>query len=417
MMGRIAMDRRTDWLQESQATHIFKDLRGGRFFVRGSRLFLGSGAVVEDGVIEVVGNKIERTGVASDFSATALEEYTFLFAAFLMPGLIDAHTHLGVWRQGVGDVGHDLNETSDVMTPHVRAIDSLDPRDSAFVQARRSGVTAVVIAPGSGTLIAGQICVVKTCGDKLSDMLVKSPVGLKVSFGAVPLWKYGGKGPATRMGAIAMLREAFVASQNYMAVRSLKGKAYTRNLRLEALAMVLQRQMPLHVHVHEAHNIATVLRLAEEFDVEVVLIHATEGALLADDIANAKIPVVFGPALMSQQTPELQALSFETAATLCRAGVAVATTTDHGAVPIDRLALCAALTYRSGMPYTAALESVSSIPSQICGLSDRIGTLEPGRDADIVAFNGDPFDTQPDVEATFIDGRPVYMRDRSGGVT
>ena len=378
-----------------------------RYFVRGGRAHLGTGQTLEDAAIEVVGTKIGRVGRSADFGEADLEGNTLLRAPCVSPGLVDAHTHLGVWRQGAGRIGHDLNEASELVAPHLRAADSIDPRDTAFGAARAAGITSVAVSPGSSSLVGGQIAFLKTAGTRAAEMTINPSIGMKVAFGAVPLSRYDGRGPSTRMGAAGALREALVAATNYALLRKDRGEACPRSLRHEALCRVLQQDIPLHVHCHEAHSILTILQIAKEFGCRVVLVHGTDAPAVADALAEAKVPVIFGPALMTAESPEVATLAFSSAEVLRRSGVVVALTTDHGAVPINQLLTLAALTVKSGMPEEAAFDAVTSVPASICGMGDRIGRIASGYDADIVLYDGDPLDVRTHVVRTIVNARLV----------
>jgi imidazolonepropionase-like amidohydrolase len=385
----------------------------GRYLVRGRQGFVGSGGLVGDLVIEVAGAKIGRVGRTADFGADDLSASLRYDEEFVMPGMIDAHTHLGIWRQGAGAVGDDLNETTELVQPHIRSIDSVDPRDSAFSAARAAGITAVAVSPGSLPLVGGQVCLLKTLPGHVDEMILREPIAVKASFGAASRTRYGGRGPVTRMGAAAAFRESLIAAGNYRLLRKERGDRVPRNLRLEMLCDLLDGAIPFHVHVHEAHTILTVLRLAHEFRVNVVIIHGTEAYQVADRLAAAEVPVVFGPTLMSQRTPELANLSFQSAEKLREAGVSVAVTTDHGEIPIDHLITCAALSAKHGMPQAAALAAVTSVPAGICGAGERIGRIATSYDADLALYDGDPLDLKSTARATIISGIPVSSYRRS----
>ncbi len=332
---------------------------------------------------------------------------------WILPGFIDAHCHVGIGEEIYRYEGDDLNEMTDPLTPELRAIDGINPEDEGFRDARQGGVTAAFTCPGSANVVGGTGVVVKTAGRVVEDMIVREPAGLKVAFGENPKSVYGEqkKMPMTRMGTAAMLRQALVDAQNYKEKleqgKSDPDKLPERDLGLENINLVMDKKIPLRAHAHRADDIMTAIRIAREFDVDLVLEHCTEGHKIADIIKGYGYPAVVGPSLINRSKVELKDKTFETPGILARAGVKVAIMTDHSVTPIEYLPLCAALAVRSGMSEEDALKAITIWPAEILGIADRVGTLEVGKDADIVVWEGKPlsFDCSPRV--VMIDGKVV----------
>lgn len=332
----------------------------------------------------------------------------------VMPGIIDAHAHLGIYEEGIGDEGEDTNEMTDPVTPHLRAIDAVNPEDKGFEDARENGITAVLTGPGSANVIGGEQIVIKTAGRVVDSMVVKNPAGLKVAFGENPKRVYQAqkKTPSTRMATAALLRENLVKAQNYMKKlergKEDPDKEPDRDLKMESLVRVLKGEIPLRAHAHRADDIMTAVRIAEEFNVKIVIEHCTEGHKIADELAKRGIPAVVGPSLTARVKVELKDRTFKTPGILAKAGVTVALMTDHPVIPVHYLPLSAALAVRDGMDEEEALKAITINPARICGVDDRLGSLEKGKDADIVVFDGWPLDVNARVKWVIIDGKVVH---------
>jgi len=332
----------------------------------------------------------------------------------VMPGIIDAHAHLGIYEEGIGDEGEDTNEMTDPVTPHLRAIDAVNPEDKGFEDARENGITAVLTGPGSANVIGGEQIVIKTAGRVVDSMVVKNPAGLKVAFGENPKRVYQAqkKTPSTRMATAALLRENLVKAQNYMKKlergKEAPDKGPDRDLKMESLVRVLKGEIPLRAHAHRADDIMTAVRIAEEFNVKIVIEHCTEGHKIADELAKRGIPAVVGPSLTARVKVELKDRTFKTPGILAKAGVTVALMTDHPVIPVHYLPLSAALAVRDGMDEEEALKAITINPARICGVDDRLGSLEKGKDADIVVFDRWPLDVNARVKWVIIDGKIVH---------
>lgn len=325
----------------------------------------------------------------------------------IIPGLVDCHTHLGIAGEATGDARMDKNEVNDPICPHLRALDAIDPGDEGLEDAVSGGVTTIIVTPGSENVIGGQSVAIKTRGRIIDEMVLRQPAGIKVAFGENPIKMHAAKNhpPSTRMTIAGMLRESLTAAVGY-----LNNPAAERSLRLEALAKVLRGEIPLRAHAHAADDIMTAIRIAAEFNVTLTLEHATSGHKVADAIAARGIPAAIGPSITARVKVELKDRTYSTPAVLHAAGVKVALITDHPFLPINCLRLEAALAMREGLPYDAALRAVTINAAEIIGVADRVGSIEPGKDADLAVFDGDPFAIDSKVERVFINGEDIYSK-------
>jgi len=337
---------------------------------------------------------------------------------WVLPGFIDAHAHAGVAEEAEGWAGQDTNERTDPNSAHVRALDAINPADLGFRDAIGGGVLAVNVNPGSANPIGGQTVAIKCWGRTVDEMVLREPAGLKSALGENPKRVYGDRNetPATRLGTAAVIRGAFVAALNYQAKltsedSSTERSLVERDLKLEALSRVLRREIPWRQHCHRADDIATAMRMAREFGYDLVIDHGTEAYLLADQIAAASIPVVIGPLFTSRSKVELRNRSLANPGRLAAAGVTIAITTDHPVVPIHFLIHQATLAVKEGLDPVTALRAVTINPARIIGVSDRLGSLEAGKDGDVVIWSGDPLDVMSRAEVAFVDGREIYRYD------
>ncbi|MDT7569862.1 MAG: hypothetical protein QOE05_36 [Actinomycetota bacterium] len=363
-----------------------------------------------DGDVVCEGGRITAVGGAVPAGAEVVD----CTGRWLLPGFLDAHTHLGVHEEGEGWAGDDTNEMTDPNTAHVRALDAINPADRGFADALSGGVLAVNVNPGSGNPIGGQTVAMKCWGRTVDEMVLRSPSGLKSALGENPKRVYSDqkKLPSTRLGTAAVLREAFTAARAYAAKRD-AGETQDPNLRLEALALVLERTIPWRQHSHRADDIATAVRIAEEFGYELVIDHGTEAHLLADLLAAKSIPVLIGPLLTSRAKVELRNRSIANPGRLHDAGVEISIITDHPVVPIHFLVHQATFAVKEGLDPVAALRSITINPARVMGLENRLGSIEVGKDADLVVWSGDPLDVMSRAEQAYIDGRLVYRWDAS----
>jgi imidazolonepropionase-like amidohydrolase len=333
---------------------------------------------------------------------------------YVLPGYIDAHTHVGIVEEIYQVEGDDANETSDPVTPHLRAIDAIYMEDLAFQDAVRAGVTTVMTGPGSANVIGGESLVMKTQARTVDEAILKNPAGIKAAMGENPKRVYGGqkKAPITRMATAGLLREALVNAQTYCYKLSRgkddPSKRPDRDLKMEALLPVLRGELPLLVHAHRSDDIMTALRIADEFNIKVSIQHATEGHKIPGELARRGVPAVVGPSLSARVKVELKDISFATPGIMARAGVKVALMTDHPVIPVQYLPLAAVLAVREGMDEDEALRAITINPAEILGVADRVGSLRPGKDADVVVLTGHPLDWRTKVELVLMNGEIAY---------
>lgn len=360
---------------------------------------------IASGYLRLAGGKIADIGEMADLPSVESEEVLNVSGATVMPGLIDAHTHLGMWENALGLEGDDGNESTDPITPQMRAIDGVNPTDLCFTEAVASGVTTVLTGPGSANPIAGSWCAMKTYGRQIDQMVLNANVGMKFSLGENPKMTYHDKGemPSTRMGIAALMREQLHKARRYLAdVQKAEADEDCDlpeyDAKCEALIPVLTRNSKAFFHAHRTDDIFTAVRIAKEFSLDCVIIHGTAAYEIADVLAAEQIPVIAGPVIGDRSKPELQRQTVQNIPLLHQAGVSVAICTDHPEVPIQYLPLTAGLCIKAGLPQEQALELLTRIPAEICGIADRVGTLEVGKDADLLVCSGDLFSvyTSPD---------------------
>ncbi|MGD0603581.1 MAG: amidohydrolase [Streptosporangiaceae bacterium] len=385
----------------------------------GGRVVPIEGDPVEGGTVLLRDGKIaavEGPGFAVPDGADVVDAA----GKWVLPGFIDAHAHAGVSEEAEGWAGQDTNERTHPVTAQVRALDAINPADLGFRDAITGGVLAVNVNPGSANPIGGQTVAIKCWGRTVDEMVLREPAGLKSALGENPKRVYGERNetPSTRLGTAAVIRGAFVDAVNYQeklaaAERSHDSErpAVERDLKLEALGRVLRREIPWRQHCHRADDIATAMRIAKEFGYDLVIDHGTEAHLLADQIAAASIPVIIGPLFTSRSKVELRNRSLANPGRLAAAGVMIAITTDHPVVPIHFLIHQATLAVKEGLDPVTALRAVTIHPAQIIGCADRIGSLAPGKDADVVIWSGDPLDVMSRAERAYLDGHEIYRYD------
>ena len=366
------------------------------------------GAYIAD--ILLAGGKI--AGIGTDLTAPADAEIFDADGLDVYPGFVDAHTHIGLDGYGIGYEGCDYNEMNDIWTPQLRAIDGINPRDPSLAIARKAGVTCVCTGPGSANVLGGTFLAMKTVGDRIDNMIVKDPVAMKCAFGENPKRCYRDKCDSTRMSTAAFLRGALMQAKDYGArKRAANGDATKMpayNQKLEALLPVLAGEIPLKAHAHQANDIFTALRIAHEFGLRITLEHVTEGHLIVEELAKEKdVPMAVGPSLTHASKFELQNKSWATPGVLAKAGCHVSIITDNSVIPQQYLPLCAGMAVKAGMDEFDALKAITINPAEHIGVADRVGTLEVGKDADVVITNGCPFEVMTETRAVFIDGNRV----------
>jgi imidazolonepropionase-like amidohydrolase len=355
-------------------------------------------AVAPDGEVEIPegARRVDATGM------------------WVLPGFVEAHSHLGIGEEGEGWAGDDINERTDPNGARLRARDGINPADLGFTDALSGGVTTAMIMPGSANPIGGQVVAVKCWGRTVDEMVLRDPVGVKSALGENPKRVYGDqkKPPSTRLGVAAVIRDAFGKAQDYRTRRDQsEGEPFDRDPTLDSLVRVLDREIPLFQHAHRADDIATAVRLADEFGYRLLLNHGSEAYLLADLLAEREIPVVTGPLFTTRSKVELRHRTLRNPGILARAGVQIAIITDHGVVPINFLVHQATLAMKEGLDRETALRSITINPARMLGLDDRVGALKPGLDGDVVLWSGDPLDVMSRALRVFIDGRDVYHYD------
>lgn len=375
--------------------------------ITNARLLTMEGQDFENGYIAFENGVVTALGDMAQ--APAGGEVLDARGGWVLPGFVDAHTHIGVMVESYNIATEFINETTDPVTPHLRIIDGFNPFDTALPKALASGVTSAVVGPGSGNVIGGQMAAVKLHGERVDDMVILAPCSMKMALGDNPRNTYGpkGKSPMTRMGVAMVLREALMQAREYGQQKA-DGKQPPFNARWEAMAPVLSGQLPIHVHAHRSDDIHTAMRIAAEFGLRCVLVHCTDGHLNARHIKEAGIPAIVGPTMMSSTKQETHNISFKTPAQLVRSGVKVAITTDHDVISLEFLPVCAAMAVRQGLPVDDALRAITLAPAQIAGIDGRVGSLKVGKDADISVFSKHPFEYDARANAVFVDGQMVF---------
>ncbi|MEG1254548.1 amidohydrolase [Clostridium sp.] len=368
--------------------------------------------IINNGVVLVDNGKITYVGL--DLVIPDGVEVIDGSGGFLMPGIIDAHCHIGMWEDGMGFEGSDGNESTDPVTPHLRAIDAINPVDRCFEEALEAGITTVATGPGSANVVGGTFITMKTYGKTVDEMVIDDCTAMKVAFGENPKRVYSNKKttPSTRMATAAILRENLIKAKNYVtkqeASRNNNEKAPDFDMKLEALGKVIKKEIPLKAHAHRADDILTAIRIAKEFDLDLSLEHCTEGHLIADNLKNEHIKaIIVGPSLSNRSKIELKNLTFKTPMILNQAGIKVSIMTDHPVIPLQYLSICAALAAREGMDEEEALRSITINPAHAIHADHRVGSIETGKDADIIIYNGHPFDLRNTVKFVMVNGEIV----------
>ncbi|MCT9620606.1 amidohydrolase [Curtobacterium sp. C2H10] len=376
--------------------------------------FDGGAVVVEDGRI---------TAIGPDVSPPAGLPVVDAAGAWLVPGFVESHGHVGIHEEANGEAGNDTNEMTGPNMAGVRSIDAIDIDDEGFRDALAGGITSIVVKPGSGNPIGGQTVAIKTWGGRtIDEQLISDAVSIKSALGENPKRVYGGKGqtPSTRLGVAKIIRDAFVEAQNYRAARdaaAAKGDPFARDLTKEALVRVLDGELAWDQHTHRHDDIATAIRLAEEFGYRLVVNHGTEAHKIAHVLAEKDIPVIYGPLFTSRSKVELRDRGIPNLAAIAAAGVRVAITTDAPVVPIGMLVGQATAAVKEGLPRQTALEALTTNPADFLGFGDRVGRLAEGYDADLVLWDGDPLDATSRATRVWIEGESVFEWADGTGVT
>ena len=362
-----------------------------------------NGAVLigDDGKIISVGKNTEADGVETVDAEGRL----------VTPGLVEAHCHTGLRTSSMRWEGSEINESSDPITPQMRAIDGINPMDETLYEAIKGGVTTACTGPGSANVVGGSFAAIKLFGKRVDNMIVKAPLAMKCAFGENPKNSYGQNGkktPITRMATASLLRELLFKARNYLEAKE-AGKEPSFDMKLEAMLPVMKKEIPLKAHAHRADDILTAIRIAKEFGLKLTLDHCTEGALIADELAKEGFPALVGPSFGSKSKPELRFKSFDTPALLDKAGVKVSIITDAPVIPLEALSMCAGLAVNAGLDEEAAWHSITINPATAMGISDRVGSLEVGKDGDLVIWDRNPlYSIGNSAYMTVIEGKIVY---------
>lgn len=381
-------------------------IKNGKILTMTGKNYTKGSVLVDNGKIVEVGENIQETSEMKVIDATGCT---------VMPGIIDAHCHIGMWEEDKGFEGDDVNETTDPITPQLRAIDAINPMDTAFKDAIEGGVTGVMTGPGSANVIGGQFVFMKTSGKCIDDMVILEPAAVKVAFGENPKRFYNSKNkmPSTRMATAALLREFLTKAKAYKAKKEKaieEGELFEEDLKFEAMLPVLERKIPLKAHAHRADDILTSIRIAKEFNVKLTLDHCTEGHLITEYIKESGYPAIVGPSLSSRPKIELQNLTFETPGILAKSGIKVAIMTDHPVIPDKYFRICAGLAAKAGLGIEEAYKAITINAAEICNVADRVGSLEKGKDADIAIFHGNPMEVFTETKYTIINGEIVFSK-------
>jgi len=366
------------------------------------------GDEMENGAILLDGGKIAAIG--TELTAPAGAQVIDAGGRLVTPGIVEAHCHLGLHNQSMRWEGADYNESSDPITPHMRAIDGFNPMDGGLADGIRGGITTVCSGPGSANIVGGTFLVTKLAGKRIDKMVIKESAAMKIAFGENPKSVYGQnkKSPKTRMATAALLRELLFKARNYMEEKD-AGKEPKFDMKLEAMLPVMRGEIPLKAHAHRADDIFTSIRIAKEFGVKLTLDHCSEGSLIADELAEEGYPALVGPTMTNKSKPEVRNKSFETPGDLYRAGVKVCIITDAPVILLEKLPMCAGLAAQAGLPMEEAWKAITINPAEVLGVEDRIGSLEVGKDADLVIWTADPLTTiGGESYITIIDGKVVY---------
>lgn len=377
--------------------------------VFGGDIFVGDGSLLRRGWLRVEDGKIAALGQGEPPRGDEMLDATGLL---VLPGFVDCHTHLGMWEDSLGFEGDDGNEDTDPCTPHLRAIDAVNPMERCFSEALAAGVTTVLTGPGSSNPIGGQFSALKTAGHAVDRMVVRELAGIKFALGENPKTSFHARSqsPVTRMATAALIREQLSKAQRYRddcraAEEDEELDKPEFDARCEALLPLLAGECKAFFHAHRADDVFTALRIAKEFGLDAVIVHGTEGHLVAEELAEAGAKVIWGPMLCSRTKPELAAYTPAAPGKLSAAGIPVALCTDHPELPVQYLALSAALAAAEGMERTAALRAITAVPAEICGLADRVGSLAVGRDADLLLFAGAPLAVEAKPLVVMVDGK------------
>ena len=404
--------------------------------IKNARVFtmsdISENKIIENGYVKISDESglIEAVGDMKDYDDNNDNNIIEAGGKWLLPGFIDAHTHLGMYEDGIRTEGDDLNEVTDPCTPHLRAIDAINPMDRTFAEALAAGVTCVATGPGSANPISGQFAVIKTYGKRIDSMIIKEPASMKFALGENPKMCYGEKNqtPETRMATAAIIRDNLKKAVKY-GEKKAEYEEYKESLesdesnkedkedkdepdfdiKLESLLAVIKREIPAHIHAHRADDIFTAVRICKEFDLDYVIVHCTEGHLISEELAKDNIRAIVGPIISDRCKPELRNQELKNAKVLSDAGILFAITTDHPVAPLQYLPYCAALTVKGGLDLYSALKAITINPAIILGIDDKVGSIEKGKHADMVLYSSNPLEILSTTEMVIIDGKIINI--------
>ena len=381
--------------------------------IKNGKILTMAGLNYDKGSILISDKKIIEIGDKINTHDKDVTEVIDASNCWVLPGLIESHCHVGIIEERKGFEGDDCNEKNEPITPYLKALDAINPMDSSFHNALSAGITGLMVGPGSSNIVGGQFVFIKAYGRSIEKMVVLEPAAMKVAFGENPKSNYDSmsKMPTTRMAIGAMLREElFEAKKYYIKKMNAKksGDSFDEDFRKECWIPVLEKKIPLKVHVHRADDILTAIRIAKEFDLELTLDHCTEGHLIAEEIKESGFPAIIGPSLSTRNKVETRNVDFKTPGILSKEGIKVAIITDHPVTRIQDLIICAAFAAREGLGIEEGLKAITINAAEICNVADRVGSLEVGKDADIAIFDGNPMDIFTKTLYTIINGEIVY---------
>lgn len=390
-------------------------------FINAKIFTMSDAGTIDNGFIEINNGKITRLGDMKDYTAGDTENVRDLSGMYVTPGFIDAHTHLGICEEGISFEGDDCNEETDPVTPQLRALDAVNPMDCAFAESLRAGITTALIAPGSANPIGGQIAAVKLHGKRIDDMIIKAPAAFKFALGENPKIVYHDKNqtPMTRMATAAVIRETLFKAKEYTENLENSSAEHSNDddddhtppefdIKLHSLIPLLKGEVPAHFHAHRADDIFTAIRIAKEFNLKYVIIHATEAHLIADELEKEHAPLICGPILSDKLKPELVNLTPKSLGIIASHGIKMCICTDHPVFPLKYLPVCASIAVKEGLDEYEALKALTINAAEIAGIADRVGSLEVGKDADILIFDGNPLDFGTKINTVISDGEVVY---------
>lgn len=383
-------------------------LRGGLIFDSVHREPYIADICIDNGKIAKIGTNLPCPQDATVTDISGLNVYA---------GFVEAHGHIGLDGYGIGYEGSDYNEMNDSVCPQLRAIDAIQPFDQALREAREAGVTTLCVGPGSANVLGGTFVAMKPVGRRVDDMCLLKEAAMKCAFGENPKRCYRDKGISTRMSTASKLRETLFKAKEYQrkleAAKDDPAKTPSFDMKLQAMIPVLEKKIPLKAHAHQADDMFTALRIAREFDVNITLEHCTEGHLIADILAEENVPLAVGPTLGHASKFELRYKSWTTPGVLSKAGCHVSIITDSPVIPQKYLPICAGFAVKSGMDSFEALKAITINPAEHIGVADRVGSLEEGKDADIVVTNGCPFEIGTRVVSVYVNGelQPAALED------